>query len=113
MPVGELDGFAQRRLERLFLAIAANPHHLHPHAASPDAASVHRATAVLQYFDRLDDRAVDIGLLAERDIAAVGKRRAARRRARGKSRGGGKGEDREAAYVLHLPVCDLAAMNAP
>src|SRR3546814_6382956 len=58
--VGKLDLLAQRRLERLFLAIAANPDHLYPHPPGPDAARVHRAAAVLDHFDRLDERTIDI-----------------------------------------------------
>src|SRR3546814_18002228 len=88
--VSELRLFAQRDFERLFLAIAAQPQHLHAHPPGPDAARVHRAAAVLDHFDRLDERPVDIGFLAARDIAPVGTGRAGGRRTDRQRAGSGK-----------------------
>ena len=68
---------------------------------------------VLDHLDRLDDRAIDIGALAERNVAAVGQRGAGRRRARRKGENGGEGDGGKANHVLHLPVSGGIAMNAP
>src|SRR3546814_16791969 len=49
--VSELRLFAQRDFERLVLAIAAQPQHLHAHPPGPDAARDHRAAAVLDHLE--------------------------------------------------------------